>query len=81
MNTFADVVNLFIGFIDLLIPLLFALIFLVIAWRVIDAWVLHGGDQKKVDDGKQTVVVGVIVLVVLSGLWGIVRLLQSSIFG
>jgi hypothetical protein len=81
MNTFADVVNLFIGFIDLLIPLLFALIFLVIAWRTIDAWVLHGGDQKKVDEGKQTLVVGVIVLVVLSGLWGIVRLLQSSIFG
>lgn len=80
MNTFSDIVGFVVGFINQLIPLLFGLTLLVIIWRVIDAWIIHGGDGKKIDDGKQTIIVGVIVLVVLSGVWGLVALLQNSLF-
>ena len=80
MRNFADVVNVFIGFIALLVPLIFALTLLVIIWKVIDAWVIHGGEESKIEDGKQTIIVGIIALVVMSGIWGILAILRSSLF-
>jgi hypothetical protein len=80
MRNFADLVNVFIGFIALLVPLIFALTLLVIIWKVIDAWVIHGGDESKIEDGKQTIYVGIIALVVMSGIWGILAILQNSLF-
>ncbi len=80
MENFSDVVSWFIGIISLLIPLIFALTMLVIIWNVIDAWIIHGGDGSKVDEGKNTIFIGIIVLVVMSGIWGILAILQSSFF-
>lgn len=80
MRDFSDVVATFIEMIALLIPLIFALTFLVIAWKVIDAWIIHGGDQGKIDDGKNTILVGIIALVVMSGIWGILAILRNSLF-
>ncbi len=80
MRNFADLVNVFIGFIGLLVPLIFALTLLVIIWKVIDAWVIHGGEESKIEDGKQTIYVGIIALVVMSGIWGILAILRSSLF-
>lgn len=80
MNTFADVVDFILGFVNILIPLLFGLIFLLVIWRIIDAWIIHGGDAAKVKEGKTSLLVGVFALVVLSGVWGIVALLQNSLF-
>lgn len=80
-STFADLVNYIISLISLLIPFIFGLIMLFIVWRVVDAWIIHGGDETKVKEGKQTLVIGIIVLVILSGIWGILSLLRSSFFG
>ena len=54
MENFSDLVNAFIGIIMLLIPLIFALTMLLIVWRVIDAWIINGGDESKVEEGKNT---------------------------
>jgi len=80
MRNFSDLVSAFIGIISLLIPLIFALTLLIIVWKVIDAWIIHGGDEAKIEEGKNTVIVGVLVLVVMSGIWGILSILQSSFF-
>lgn len=80
MQDFSDLVGTFIGIITLVIPVIFALTFLVIVWRVIDAWIIHAGDANKIDDGKNTILVGIIALVVMSGIWGILYILQSSLF-
>ena len=80
MENFSDLVNAFIGIIMLLIPLIFALTLLVIVWRVIDAWIINGGDESKVEEGKNTILVGILALVVMSGIWGILRILQNSLF-
>ena len=80
MNNFNDLVNSFIELITLVIPLLFGLTFLVIAWGVINAWIINGGDQGKVDEGKRVIAAGILALVVMSGVWGILALLQSSLF-
>lgn len=71
----------FTGIINLLIPFLFALTFLTITWGVIKAWVMGDASEDDVEKGKKVAFVGVIVLVVMSGIWGILALLQEGIFG
>jgi len=80
-TTFAGLVAKIIGYINLLIPLLFSVLFLYLVWRVFDSWVLHADDEGKRQEGKQYAVSAVIVFVVMISAWGIVRLLQSSLFG
>jgi hypothetical protein len=78
-TNFSELVSLFIDMIELAIPLLFGITLLYITWKVIDAWIIHG-DGSQVEEGKNTVIVGVIALVVMSGIWGILAILQSSLF-
>lgn len=80
-ENFSELVAVFIDLISLAIPLVFSLTLLVIIWKVVDAWVIHGGDTTRINEGKDTILIGVIALVVMSGIWGIVALLRYSIFG
>jgi len=74
-------VKIFTGLIDILIPLIFALTFLTIMWGVIKAWIIQGGESDSIEEGKKIVLVGVIALVIMSSIWGILRLLQNGLFG
>lgn len=78
---FAELVDMFLEFIELLVPFVFSLALLVIVWKVIDAWVINAGDTKKIEEGREYAIWGVLVLVVMSAVWAIVRLIRSSIFG
>ena len=69
------------GLINILIPLIFGLTFLMIAWGVIKAWVMGDASEEDVDTGKKIAFVGVIALVLMVSIWGIVRLLQNGLFG
>lgn len=80
-HTFSQLVGQFVGLLSLLIPLIFALSLLVIVWKIIDTWIINAGDTTKIKEGKQFVVVGVIALVIMSGIWGILRILRASLFG
>lgn len=80
-TTFAGLVNMIIGAINVLIPVLIAVVFLYFAWKIIDAWVLNAGDETKRTEGKQLLVVAVISLTVMMSAWGIVAMIQQSIFG
>lgn len=80
-NNFAEFVNLLIDLLGLLIPLIFGLTLVFIVYKIFDAWILSGGDDTKVSEGKQVAVVGVIALVVMSSVWGILQLLRSSLLG
>lgn len=81
IDNFCSLVNYVIELIALLIPIIFGLIVIVLVWRLIDAWVINGGDTTKIAEGRRTALLGVIVLVILSGIWGILELLRSSFFG
>jgi hypothetical protein len=80
MNNFADVVDFFLNIISLLIPLIFAVTLLYIVWNVIDAWIINGGEKEKIESGKNTIIVGLIALVIMSGIWGILNILRDSLF-
>ena len=78
-TTFAELVGFFIGIINQIVPLIFAIAFLFIMWKLIDAWVLHPDDGSKREEGKTIIITGVIVLVIMLSIWGILNLLVSSL--
>jgi TRAP-type mannitol/chloroaromatic compound transport system permease small subunit len=75
---YAELVDELIGFINVLIPAMFALLFVYFIWKMIDSWVLHAGDPNKVQEGKMFAVTAVIVLVVALSVWGIVAIIRTS---
>jgi len=80
-TTCAELVNGIVGVIGIIIPGLFAVAFLVIVWKIIDAWVINGGDPQKIEEGKQLVVMGVVVFVLMLVSWGIIALIRKTLFG
>ena len=79
--TFADLVDLFIGIInDSLIPFILVLIFIFFAWKLIDMFIINVADEQARTNGKRTIVITIIVLVVVLSIWGILNLLRASIF-
>jgi uncharacterized membrane protein len=80
-TTFSDLVNGILGLINLAIPLIISVIFLGLVWKIFDAWVINAADEKKREEGKQTALVAVVVMVIMLSVWGIVALLRNSFFG
>ena len=78
---FASLVGHILDILSMVIPLLFTLSLLVIIWKIVDAWVIHAGEADKVEEGKKVALIGVIVLVIMSGIWGILQLLRASLLG
>jgi hypothetical protein len=78
LKSFLGILN---GIINLLIPIIFALTFLTISWGVIKAWIMGDASAEQVEHGKNLAIIGVIVLAVMSAIWGILQFLQSGIFG
>ncbi len=77
-STFRDLVSNLIDLISLFVPIIFALTIVVLTWGIIKAWVINGGDEASVEEGKKIALVGVIALVFMFGIWGILSMLQVS---
>ena len=61
-----------------LIPLIFAVAFLVFLWGMFVTFILGGKDSTKQEEGKSLMLYAVIGFVVMLSLWGIVNLLVDS---
>ncbi len=62
-----------------LIPLIFALAFIVFLWGVFQYFIAGGANEEQRDKGKQLVMWGIIGFVVMMCLWGIVNLLVETL--
>lgn len=78
---FKSFVGLILGIMNTFIYLIFALTILVLIWGILRAWVIGGGDSHKVEDGKKLVLIGIITLVIMTSLWGILQVLQTTLMG
>lgn len=81
MTTFGELVDKFIGIINIIIPSIFAVLFVYLIWKMFDSWVINAADSNKRDEGKKYAVAAVIAFVVMVSVWGIVELIRQSIFG
>ncbi|MCA9359863.1 hypothetical protein H6781_01895 [Candidatus Nomurabacteria bacterium] len=80
-TTYEELVLFFVDLINVIIPTIFGCLFVYFVWKMIDAWVLHAGDEKSREEGKRYAVTAVIVFVVMVSAWGIVAMIKQSIFG
>ncbi len=69
-----------IGLLDtVVVPVIFALAFLVFIWGVVNYFFLHVGDEAKRSEGRQFMLWGILGMVVLFSVWGFVNLLLSTL--
>jgi hypothetical protein len=75
---FGGLVSFFLEFVNIAITVLFALAFLVLIWKVIDAWIIHADDPSKREEGATMAITAVLVLIVMVSIWGILALLTGN---
>ena len=76
LSTFLSNIAAFMN--STLIPLIFALAFLVFLWGMFTPFILGGSDSAKQQEVKSLILYAVIGFVVMLSLWGIVNLLADS---
>lgn len=69
-----------IGFIDTtLVPLIFAIAFIVFLWGVFKYFIAGGASDEKQKEGRTFIMYAIIGFVLMFSLWGIVRLFTNSL--
>ncbi|NNM83897.1 hypothetical protein HKL94_01610 [Candidatus Parcubacteria bacterium] len=63
----------------IVIPVIFALVFLVFIWGVANYLLINGGNEDKRAEGRQFILWGILGMVVLFSVWGFVNLLLSTL--
>mgnify|MGYP001562450784 CR=1 FL=1 len=79
IESMAGYVNCFIR--DAIIPFIFALAVATFVWGVIKFFIINADEEAKRTQGKQFMVWGLIALTVMLSVWGLTRILSSSLFG
>ncbi|QQR65379.1 hypothetical protein IPH92_02260 [Candidatus Kaiserbacteria bacterium] len=77
---FKSLVSLLTNILGTLVTLTFVLTFIAFLWGVVKGWIIDGGSAEGVKSGKNVVIVGVIAFVIMISVWGILTMLQSSLF-
>jgi hypothetical protein len=79
VSTAQDVGALTISLINtVLVPVVFALSFLVFIWGIFNYFIAGGSDEEKRDKGKKLLVWGLIGFFVMLSVWGLVNVLVRT---
>jgi|CXWL01.1.fsa_nt_gi hypothetical protein len=79
MNIFGFI-SMVLMFIDrLLVPLIFAIAFVVFLWGIYEYFILGGANEEKRKEGGKLAMAGIIGFVIMIAVWGIVGLLVNSL--
>ncbi|MEK7101956.1 MAG: pilin [Patescibacteria group bacterium] len=62
----------------ILVPVVFALAFIVFLYGIARAYIFSGGDPEKVKEGHKMLMWGIIAFVVMISLWGIVNVVANT---
>ena len=73
----AEVIINFIN--STLVPLVFAIAFLLFLWGIFKYFIWGGGDEAKREEGKQLMLWAIIAFVVMISVWGIVKLISTGL--
>jgi len=74
METIKDLINKIIGqLVNPLIALLFGIALLYFLWGIVQYVIGSQGDEKKLAQGRQAMIWGIVGLVIMLSAWGIVK--------
>lgn len=80
INNISDVGQFIIDTINnLVVPVLFAIAFIVFLWGAFDSFILGANDEEKKDNGKNLMLYGIIGFFVMVSVWGLVNILTGTI--
>lgn len=80
INNLSDVGSFIINVINnILVPVLFAIAFIVFLWGVFDTFILGAQDEEKRAKGKDLMLWGLIGFFVMVSVWGLVNILTGTI--
>ncbi len=61
-----------------LVPVLFAIAFIVFLYGIASAYIFSGGDKGRVAEGHRLILWGVIAFAVMISIWGLVNVVAST---
>jgi len=61
-----------------LVPVLFALAFIVFLWGIANAYIFSAGDEEAVKKGHKLILWGIIAFVVMISIWGLVNVIANT---
>lgn len=75
-----DTIRALIGFMNgTLVPLVFAMAFLVFIWGMFKFFIFGGHDEESRESGKQLMIYGVVAFVMMVSIWGIVNVVAEGL--
>lgn len=63
---------------SVLIPVLFAIAFLVLLYGIAQAYIFSRGDEERIKQGHQIILWGIIAFVVMISVWGLVNIVANT---
>ncbi len=78
-NYFCSLANIIINTINgVLVPLLFAIAFIVFLYGIAKAYIFSGGEPDKVSEGHKLILWGLVAFAVMISVWGLVNIVAYS---
>lgn len=79
LRPFEQILQQITGFIDALVPVIFAIAFIVFIWGIFQYFIFGGADEEKRKMGRQLAVWGIIGMAIMFSVWGLVRILTGTL--
>lgn len=76
-RTFKGLVEILVSIFNVVVPLIFSLALLAFLWGILQYVIFPGSEDRK-STGKQVMIWGIVVLSVMTAVWGIVSLLSTA---
>ncbi|MDB5245365.1 MAG: seg [Parcubacteria group bacterium] len=79
MNTITGIIQSLQNIINLLVPLVFAVAFLVFIYGIFRYFILGGANEEKRAEGRKLVMWGIIAFAIMISVWGLVNIITGTL--
>ncbi|CAN5703339.1 hypothetical protein BH11PAT2_BH11PAT2_05720 [soil metagenome] len=79
MTTITGIISSLQNIINLLVPLVFAVAFIVFIYGVFRYFILGGGNEEKRAEGRKFVMWGIIAFAIMVSVWGLVNVITGTL--